>query len=187
MWRIALKMLIGDRAKYLGLIFGITFATLLMSQQVSIFIGLLSRTSNQIRSVTEAEFWVMHPLVKYFDEVVAMPDRDLNRVRGVEGVKWAVPFFKGLAQARPDAGKLQQVVLLGVDDATLIGRPKRMVLGQWEDIRKPDAVVIDRDGYAFIWPGEPLKLGRVLEINDRRMVIVGICETLPPFLTFPIM
>ncbi len=149
--------------------------------------GLLSRTSNQIRSITEIDFWVMHPLVRYFDEVVSLPDRDLNRVRGVEGVEWAVPFFKGLAQARPDSGSLQQIVLLGVDDATLIGRPKRMIMGEWEDIRKPDAMIIDRDGYAFIWPGQPFELGKVIEINDRRMVIVGICETLPPFLTFPIM
>ena len=35
MRRIALKMLLGDRAKYLGLVFGVTFATLLMAQQVS--------------------------------------------------------------------------------------------------------------------------------------------------------
>ena len=187
MWRIALKMLIGDRAKYLGLIFGITFATLLMSQQVSIFVGLMARTSNQIRAVTEADFWVMHPLVQYFDEVIAMPDRDLSRVRGVEGVKWAVPFFKGLAQARPQAGLLQQVVVIGVDDATLIGKPSRMVMGKWEDIRLPNAMIIDRDGYFFIWPNQPFELGRVIEVNDRRMVIVGICETLPPFLTFPIM
>ena len=31
---IALRMLTGDRSKYLGLIFGVTFATLLMTQQV---------------------------------------------------------------------------------------------------------------------------------------------------------
>jgi hypothetical protein len=30
-------MLMGDRAKYFGLIFGVSFATLLMTQQVSIF------------------------------------------------------------------------------------------------------------------------------------------------------
>ena len=41
---IALRMLTGDRGKYLGLIFGVTFATHLMSQQVSIFMGILTRT-----------------------------------------------------------------------------------------------------------------------------------------------
>ena len=45
---IALRMLMGDRAKYLGLIFGVSFATLLMTQQVSIFMGIMTRTANQI-------------------------------------------------------------------------------------------------------------------------------------------
>jgi putative ABC transport system permease protein len=31
MGAIAIKMLLGDRAKYLGLVFGVTFATLLMA------------------------------------------------------------------------------------------------------------------------------------------------------------
>ena len=35
---VALRMLTGDRSKYLGLIFGVGFATLLMSQQVSLLI-----------------------------------------------------------------------------------------------------------------------------------------------------
>ena len=43
---VALKMLLGDSAKYLALVFGVAFATLLMSQQVSIFIGLMTRTAN---------------------------------------------------------------------------------------------------------------------------------------------
>ena len=45
---IALRMLMGDRAKYFGLIFGVSFATLLMTQQVSIFMGILTRTASQI-------------------------------------------------------------------------------------------------------------------------------------------
>ena len=47
---IALKMLTGDRAKYLGIIFGVTFASLLMAQQASIFCGLMRHTTSQIRT-----------------------------------------------------------------------------------------------------------------------------------------
>ena len=46
---IALKMLTGDRAKYLGIVFGVTFASLLMAQQASIFCGLMRRTTSQIQ------------------------------------------------------------------------------------------------------------------------------------------
>ncbi len=40
---IALKMLFNDRAKYLGLVIGVAFSTLLINQQMGIFLGLLSR------------------------------------------------------------------------------------------------------------------------------------------------
>jgi putative ABC transport system permease protein len=45
---VALRMLLGDRAKYMGLIFGIAFSTMLMSNQVSIFTRLMLRTASQI-------------------------------------------------------------------------------------------------------------------------------------------
>ena len=40
---IALKMLTGDKAKFFGIVFGLTFAALLITQQGSIFCGLMSR------------------------------------------------------------------------------------------------------------------------------------------------
>ena len=46
---VALKMLTGDRAKYLGLIFTIAFCTFLLQNQTSIFSGILKRTGSQIR------------------------------------------------------------------------------------------------------------------------------------------
>ncbi len=184
--RIALKMLLGDRAKYLGLIFGIGFATLLMSQQVSIFIGLMSRTASQILDVREPDVWVMHPRVKYIDEIEAMPEVELSRVRGVEGVAWAVPLYKGNAVIRSPEGLLQQVILMGLDDGSLVGRPPQILLGSLADLKRPNALMLDRAGHEFIWPGEPLRIGRVVEVNDRRVEIVAIAKASPPFVTFPV-
>ena len=42
---------------------------------------------------------------------------DLSRVRGVDGVSWAVPLYKGNAVIRSGQGLLQQVILMGLDDA----------------------------------------------------------------------
>ena len=41
---IAIKMLVGDKAKFLGIVMGLTFAALLITQQGSIFCGLMLRT-----------------------------------------------------------------------------------------------------------------------------------------------
>jgi putative ABC transport system permease protein len=179
-------MLFGDRAKYVGLIFGIAFSTMLMSNQVSIFTGLMLRTANQILDVREADIGVMDPRVDYVDEVEPMTDTQLGRVRGVEGVGWAVPFFKGLTVADSRDGLLQQVILLGVDDATLTGVAPRMVLGSVENLKQPDALIIDRAGFQYMWPGEALALGKVVELNDHRAVIAGICDASAPFTIFPV-
>jgi putative ABC transport system permease protein len=184
---IALRMLMGDRAKYLGLIFGVSFATLLMTQQVSIFMGIMQRTANQILDVRDAEIWVMDNKVRFIDEVPALPDTDLLRVRGVPGVEWAVRMYKGQVRARLVDGNFRNVVLFGLDDETLVGAPQTMLLGELADIRKPDAVIVDKAGYEYMWPGEPYAIGREFELNDRRAVLVGVCKASAPFTTMPIL
>lgn len=185
MFRIAIKMLLGDRAKYLGLIFGVTFATLLMSQQVSIFIGLMSRTANTIFDVTEVDIWVMDPRVRYIEEVEPLRDVELSNVRSVPGVKWAVPFYKGLSTIRMPDGLTQQVQLIGVDDISLVGLSQKMVLGEGKVVQHPQVAMIDQNGYKFTWPNQPLRLGREIELNDNRLILNAIVDAPPTFLTFP--
>lgn len=183
---VALRMLTGDRAKYLGLVFAIAFSTFLLENQTSIFAGIMSRTGNQIRDVGEAEVWVMDPQTVYFEETKALKDTDLNRVRGVPGVEWAVRLFKGGPVARTEAGKFSQCVVLGLDDATLVGVPRKMLLGDWKRLREPNSVVIDKAGCLLLFPGEPLEIGRTLELNDHLARIVGISDASPGFVSFPI-
>jgi putative ABC transport system permease protein len=183
---VALKILLGDRAKYIGLIFGIAFSTMLMSNQISIFAGLMLRTAGQILDAREADIWVMDPRVEYVDEIEPMTEMQLERVRGVDGVDWAVPFSKGLTVAHTRDGMLQQIILLGVDDATLTGVTPRLVLGSVENLKQPDAMIIDRAGFQFMWPGEEPGLGKVVELNDHRAVIVGISDASAPFTTYPV-
>jgi putative ABC transport system permease protein len=184
---IALKMLTGDRAKYLGIIAGVTFAALLISQQASIFCGLLLRTTSQIQDIKDADIWVMDPNVRYIDELKPLQETDLYRVQGVPGVAWAVRFYKGQGRLKLGDGKYQQAMVLGLDDATLVGAPTEIVLGSLADLRQPDAAIMDEAGYHYLWPKEPLQTGRVLEMNDHRVVIVGICKASATFQTFPIL
>lgn len=184
---IALKMLMGDRSKYLGLIFGVTFATLLMTQQISIFMGIIGRTASHIVDVQDADIWVMDNKVRFIDEVPGRPDMDLYRVRGVSGVAWAVKLYKGQVRARLENGDFRNLILFGLDDSTLVGAPKEMIVGDLADLRRPSAVIIDKAGHEYMWPGEPFILGREFQLNDRRAVLVGVCKASPPFQTLPIL
>jgi putative ABC transport system permease protein len=183
---IALKMLTGNRGKYLGIILGIAFASLLIAQQASIFCGLMLQTSGQIRDIQGASIWVMDPNVQFSDDVKPLSDNDLYRVRGVTGVSWAVRLYKGLTRSRLEDGNFQQTILLGLDDATLVGAPPNMIKGSVFDLRKPDAVIMDLEGYQLLWPHEEPRIGKRFEMNDHVAEIVGICKASRTFQTFPV-
>ncbi|MCW5764602.1 MAG: FtsX-like permease family protein [Phycisphaeraceae bacterium] len=202
---VALRMLTGDRAKFLGILFGITFASLLITQQVSIFIGLMTRTFGFVTDTAQPDIWVMDPKVQFIDDIKPMQDTQLLRVRGVAGVQWAMPLYKGLIQARMENGTFQNCNVIGIDDATLIGGPATMVQGRLEDLRASDSVIVDivgartrlakpapgapRDEEGNIpadWPRIPLEVGDTLELNDRRAVVVGFCEVSRTFQSQPV-
>jgi len=183
---IAIRMLFGDPVKFLGILFGITFSTLLMSQQVAIFVGILTRTASQILDVRDADIWVMDRFTRFIDEAPGLPDQDLYRVRSIQGVGSAVKLSYGQVPARLDHGGFRTVLLLGLDDPTLTGAPTRFFMGDVESLRLPDAVVLDKAGYTYLFPNEDFQLWREFEINERRAVLVGIAETSPPFTTLPV-
>jgi putative ABC transport system permease protein len=183
---VAIQMLFGDRAKLFGLIFSIAFASFLLMNQTSIFAGIMKRTGNQVLDVVDAPVWVVDPKTAYAEEIAPMTDSQLFRVRGVGGVAWAVPLYKGYARAKALDGTFRQCVLMGVDDATLTGAVRQIVRGSLAALRQPNTVILDRAGYEFFFPGEPLELGRTLEMNDHRVVIGAISEASAPFATFPI-
>ncbi len=184
---ISLKMLFANRGKYLSMVGGVAFAALLMSQQSAIFCGVMVLTYSQIHDVRDADIWVMDPNVQFIDDVKPISDNALYQVRGVTGVEWAVPWFKGIARGRLPDGMYQQVLLLGLDDSTLVGGPQEIIVGKLSDLQDPDAVLVDEAGWRMLWPGQPYAAGKILEINDRRAVVVGVCKASLTFQTLPVM
>jgi putative ABC transport system permease protein len=238
---IALKMLTGDKAKFAGIVMGLTFASLLIYQQGSIFWGLMQRTAGQITDIRGADLWVMDANVRYVDDVKPMIENNLYRVRGVEGVRWAVPLYKGNARVKINSIQrvpgdranpvgstrkvIEQVILLGLDDSSMVGAPpdKRILAGSLADLRRPDAVIVDFNRLEKLFPGDHIKtlkdtygkpvdaikpeerailirdygrvpldaqghvasydvfIGRDLEMNDHRAIIVGVCEATRTF------
>ncbi len=178
---VAISMLIGDRVKFFALIFGVAFATLLMAQQSAFCVGLLSLSGNFVRDVREADVWVMRPGTVNATSALPMASNQLQRVKVVAGVQWAMPLFNGNAQVRIADGSSLAVSVLGVDDDTLIGTPQAVLLGNFEDLRQPNAVFLNRGAYQKLFPGQPERLGATLELNDRRAVVAGIVKSSPRF------
>jgi putative ABC transport system permease protein len=190
---IAIKMLVGDRAKYIGIIIGLTFASLLITQQSAIFAGIMTRTFSFLTDVGLPDLWVVDPQVQYIEDIKPLQDTKVLRVRGVPGVEWAVPMYKGSMRARMPDGAFQTCVVIGLDDETLIGGPPRMLQGRLEDLRRSDGVIVDQVGasgkLARVLPGGrriPLRVGDTLELNDHRAVVVGLCKITQTFQANPV-
>lgn len=186
MYRIALKMLIEDRAKYLILVAAITFATLLVTQQSSIFLGLLRWSTATIKNI-QAPLWVVDPLVEQPGENLPLLDTDLNRVRSIQGVKWAVPLFFSIQQVKLENGSFKPIQLIGLDTATLIGGPSKMVIGNLYSLWNNSSAIIDEVAVEHFSSSSNKKIGvgDTFEINDHEVKIVGICKAERSFFGYP--
>lgn len=183
---VALRMLFGDPTKYLGLVLGVAFTTLLVNQQVGLLLGLLGRAGSAVEDASEVDLWVMDPGVSTLDLAYPLRDTELPRLRAIPGVLWAAPLFRGGAAVRNDTGGIESTLVFGVDDVSLVGIPQTLLAGNLADLRQPQAVALDGDGYRRIWPGEPYRVGRILELNDRRAEVVAIVKALPSFASGPV-
>jgi putative ABC transport system permease protein len=180
MIRVALAMLTHDKAKYLALVAGIAFASLLISQQAAIFWSALRSSTYGVQSASAADIWVMKPNVEILDLADPMREAVVNQVRSVPGVQWAVPYYQALGMVRTRQGSFRPVLVIGVDDATLIGAPAaRMVAGDVRCLERPDAVIFDVSGYQQNFPDLPVELGVEIEIGQTRAVVGGFCKAPP--------
>jgi len=184
--RIAAKMLLGDRRRYYIIVFGIALSAFLMAHQLAVFEGAIDRTTSLIQDAHPDGIWVMDQRVLNMDDAEYLPAHTLLRVKGCEGVAWVSPYYKSQAVVRVPTGSYRQSVLIGVDDASLVGLPRTMVLGDKEGLRAPDSILVDEGGYAYLWPREPLRVGQEVEINGCRAVLAGVCKGSPQFMSQPV-
>lgn len=203
--RIALRMLLAERAKFLGLLFGITFTSFLVTFAASYFCGFMTRGFALVAENRSVDVWVMDPAVEAPEQTVNLPDSALDRVRSVAGVAYAAPLILGSVPARFPDGRFQVFEVIGVDDATLQGAP-RLPGGRVSDLRARDAAIVDaggtegkletpalardrwpRDGAHLGAPTRPLATGDELLVNDRLVRVLGLSDTLPRFPPRPLL
>lgn len=166
-------MLLGDRAKYLSLVFGLSFAVLLITQQGAIFLGLMLQATGPLQNISQPDLWVTDPYLKWISETRNLNQADLNRIRSTPGVAWAEPFFNTRAACDLGNGDFRYVNIVGIERNTMVGRPPEITAGRLEDLRIADAVLVEESALPKL--GNP-RIGDALKLNDRRAVIVGFCR-----------
>lgn len=188
----AFKMLVGNTAAFVGMIFGIFLAILLISQQSAIYLGLISRSYRIVTTISQPDIWVIDPATGGEDLIRSMPKDYVQYVKSTPGIEWAVPVNYLLMPLKTSSGKYKVAEIYGIDDQTLIGMPE-LIKGRSEDLYRQGAVIIDANSaenlLATISPDgkkTPLQIGDELEINGLRAVIAGIAKITPGFFPQPI-
>ena len=136
------------------------------------FSGILSRSSSSVYNVG-AKIWVMDPAVNNATSSIPMPDYVLSSARSINGVKYAIPIYFGNALVKLKSGAYQAVSVVGLDDATLYGRPE-LIEGKIEDIYAESAFIVVKD--AEFKKLESPAVGTEFEINDHRGLVVGLAK-----------
>jgi putative ABC transport system permease protein len=168
-----MQMLFGDRTKYMTLVLSLAFATMLMNQQGAIFLGLLRQATGPLQNVGQADLWIVDPSTEWIAEYRPLSDTKLQRVRSVEGVAWAEPFFSNYAITELNNGTFKRVQIIGIARSTLAGRPPEMIEGRIEDLWTPDAIIVEQKSRVKLGN---VNIGDVIKINDKRAVVVGFCK-----------
>jgi putative ABC transport system permease protein len=171
-FKLAYKLLVNDKTKFTALLLGITFAVFLIMFITSMFVGVLNHASATVINIG-ATMWVMDPAVETVSNSVGVPDYVLDAVRSMQGVKYAVPLYSGGALVKLSDGTYQSVTVVGLDDASLLGRPA-LIEGRIENVYTQSGFIAVRDA-EFSKLKNP-HIGSEFELNDNRAVIVGIAE-----------
>ena len=88
--KIALKLLVNDKSKFTALLVGITFEVFIMVMMMSMFSGILTRSSSSVYNIG-ARIRVMDPAVNNATSSITMSDYILSTDMSIKGVKYAVP------------------------------------------------------------------------------------------------
>lgn len=179
--RLAWRNLATDRIRFAVTLVGIVFSVVLMAIQSGLLYGFVVTTASLVDN-TRADIWIAARGARDVDQAVPFTERRRYQALATPGVAWARNYIVRFSQLqRPDGGT-ETVIVVGFDTETNIGAPWRMDEGSLDDLRRPDAVVIDRLYQR--------KLGitqrdQIIEVSGRRARVVGFTDGIRTFTQAP--
>jgi putative ABC transport system permease protein len=181
MWIMAVKALLGDRARLLSCLIGVAFSVVLINLQGGLLLGLIKKASMLI-DYGQADIWVGHRHMNNIDVVGFIPERWVHRIRSVEGIERVEPYIVNFGVAAMPDGRLENVVVVGCEPSSLLGNAWKMAEGDARAIRQSDGILVDVSDVAK-WGN--CRIGDTREINGKRARVVGMTKNIVGFTTQP--
>ncbi|HUD68272.1 MAG TPA: ABC transporter permease [Candidatus Sulfotelmatobacter sp.] len=178
---LAQRNLFHDKVRLTVTLTGIVFSVVLIVVQLGLFIGFTTATSNLIDH-SGADLWITSKNVPYVEQGVAFSERKLNQVRAVEGVADAQKIIARWTQWKRHDGGQDSVQIVGINVDDRLERPWNVVEGRVEDLKSPDAVILDE---LYKRKLGVTRVGEVFEVGGHRARVVGFTRGIRSFTTSP--
>jgi putative ABC transport system permease protein len=178
---IARRNLFHDKVRLGVTLTGITFAVVLMVVELGLFAGF-SLTTTGLIDHSGADLWVASLHIPYVEQGVPFSERKLYQVRATPGVASAEKYSIRFGNWKRTDGGHESVQVVGFNLDNPMGGPWNVVVGNVEDLRAPDSVLID-DIYSKKLG--VTHVGQIFEINDHRVRVVGFTHGIRSFTTSP--
>ncbi len=178
---LAQRNLFHDKVRLAVTLTGIVFSVVLIVVQLGLFLGFTAATSNLIDH-SGADLWITSKNVPYVEQGVAFSERKLNQVRAVPGVGDAQKIIAHWTQWKRHDGREESVQIVGINVDDPLERPWNLVEGRVEDLKSPDAVILDE---LYKQKLGVTRVGQVFEIGGYRARVVGFTRGIRSFTTSP--
>jgi putative ABC transport system permease protein len=180
-WLLAWRNLAHDRSRFVVTLVGIVFAVVLIAMQIGLFLGF-SESTTMIVNHSRADFWIVARGTQNFEVALPMSERELYIARSVPGVAHAERFLVQFIPWNKPSGGRESVLIIGFDPNSGLAGPWSLVAGRLEDLRQPDAVIVDRVYTSKLGIDG---VGANAEVNEHRARVVGLTQGIRSFTTSP--
>lgn len=178
---LAIKNLFYDKIRLTVTLVGIIFSVVLSSVQLGLFVGFQRATSDILLN-SKADLWITSKNVTHAEDGVAFPEQKLYQARAATGVERAEKQIVQFAGWKKPDGAETGILLVGFNLDGGMGGPWNIVAGSADDLRQPDAVMVEELYKAKLGVTH---VGQTAEINGFRVRVVGFTRGIRSFTTSP--
>ena len=178
---LAQRNLFHDKVRLTVTLTGIVFAVVLIVVELGLFVGFTKTTSSLIDN-SGADLWITSKNVTYVEQGFPFSERKLYQIRAIPGVTEAQKYITHwTGWKRPNGGQ-ESVQIVGFNPDSNLGKPWNLVEGRVEDLKRPDAVIVDE---LYKQKLGVTRVDEVFEIAGHRARVVGFTRGIRAFTTSP--
>jgi len=178
---LARRNLVHDKVRLAVTLTGIVFAVVLIVVELGLFVGFTVTTSSIIDN-SNVDLWIVSKGTPYIEQGAAFSERKLYQALATPGVAAAEKYIVKFSNWKTPDGAEEGIQIVGFNPYAGVGGPWNIVEGSLEDLKTPDAVMVDE---IYKKKLGVTRVGEIFEINGRRARVVGFTRGIRAFTTTP--